>query len=126
MATGSSLLTTSLNKNNTIPLGTFITWFGLISLPLSIFLGIEQFRKPTKTFNNYLSKSLKVVLIIAAFWAVLSYFLAGNLSFSFSEKESFQGGQLAMKWFWRITYGIPIASIILLISYWLSLALSKK
>lgn len=126
LITGSSLLTTALDKSNSIPLGNFITWAGMISLPLTIYWGIGELRKPTRKLNRVLSKSLKTTLILAILWVPISYLLAGNLSFTFSERESFQGGQTAMKWFWRLSYGIPIAGLSTLLTYWISLLFKKK
>jgi hypothetical protein len=125
LITGSPILTVPLYKGSSIPLGTFITWSGLVSLPLCIFWGINNLRNPKNDFNKYLGLTLKVLLLTALLWVPISYLLAGNLSFSFTEKDTFQGGQLAMTWFWRISYATAIGPILLLIIYWISL-LSKK
>jgi hypothetical protein len=45
----------------------------------------------------------------------VSYLLAGNLSFSFSEKATFQGGQAAMRWFWRYSYGLAVLPLTVLL-----------
>ncbi|WP_345170291.1 hypothetical protein [Algibacter aquimarinus] len=124
-ATGSSLLTLAINNSNTIPLGTFITWVGLISLPMSIFWGIQELRKPTTNFNKFLSSFLKLIILLAILWVPISYLLAGNLSFNFSEKTVFQGGQTAMKCFWFLTYGISIGALSTICLYWISLLFKK-
>lgn len=121
-----SLMMVAMDNANSIPLGTFITWSGMIALPLSIYWGIKELRKPSKKLNKILSGFLKIIIILGIFWVPISYLLAGNLSFSFSEKETFQGGQDAMKWFWRLSYGIGIGAILTLIIYWISLLLQKK
>ena len=126
LVSGASLLEKSLTENSSIPFGTFITWFGIISLQTSIYFGCNQFRKPSKTAYKYLSNLLKGLIILAILWLPICYFLAGNFSFTFTEKETFQGGQLAMKWFWRFTYGIIITSIILLIIHWVLLAIKRE
>ena len=126
LATGSSLLTMALDRDKSIPLGNLITWTGMISLPLSIYWGVKELRKPTSKLNRILSRVLKMIIILGILWAPISYLLAGNLSFSFSEKESFQGGQAAMLWFWRLSYGIGIGAILTLIIYWISLLFIEK
>jgi hypothetical protein len=126
LVTGSPILSKPLYNSSTIPFGTIITWVGIIALPLSTYWGNNNFRNPNTTFNKYLGNFLKVIILLAFLWVPISYLLAGNLSFSFTEKETFQGGQLAMKWFWRITYGIAISPIVLIIIYWLSLLLKKR
>lgn len=118
LITGCFVLTEPLYNGSTIPMGTPLTWVGIMSLPLAIYFGIEQFRNPTKNYR-FLSPLLKFSLATAVLWVPVSYLLAGNLSFSFSEKEVFQGGQLAMKLFWGYTYGAVILPLILLIIHWI-------
>jgi len=117
LVTGSSMLNLSIGG---IPLGTFITWSGMICLPLSIYLGISALRAPTTMISRILSLFLKLLLISGILWLPIAYLLAGNLSFTFSEKATFQGGQAAMRWFWRLSYGIGIGSLITLLLFWVS------
>lgn len=125
LATGSSLLTIAFNSSEIIPFGTLITWTGMITLPLTIYWGIKELRKPSSKLNRILSSSLKIIIVLGILWVPISYLLAGNLSFSFSEKETFQGGQDAMKWFWRLSYGIGVGVILILSAYWFSLVFKK-
>jgi hypothetical protein len=125
LVTGSSLLTIPLDKDESIPLGTLITWTGMISLPLTIYWGIKELRKPSGKLNRILSGFLKIIIVLGILWVPISYLLAGNLSFSFSEKETFQGGQDAMRWFWRLSYGIGIGAILTIATYWISLLFKK-
>jgi bacteriorhodopsin len=125
LVTGSSLLTIALNSDETIPFGTLITWTGMISLPLTIYWGIKELRKPSRKLNRILSVFLKIIIVLGILWVPISYLLAGNLSSSFSEKETFQGGQDAMRWFWRLSYGIGIGAILTISTYWISLLFKK-
>ena len=125
LLTGSSLLTMALDSDGSIPFGTLITWTGMIALPLSIYWGIKELRKPSSKLNRILSGFLKVIIILGILWVPISYLLAGNLSFTFSEKETFQGGQDAMRWFWRLSYGIGIGAILTISTYWISLVFKK-
>lgn len=68
---------------------------------------------------------IRMVIVLGILWVPIAYLLAGNLSFSFSEKESFQGSQEAMKWFWHLSYGIGIGAVTVLIAYWISLLFKK-
>ncbi|NNK82248.1 MAG: hypothetical protein HKO92_03910 [Flavobacteriaceae bacterium] len=126
LATGSFLLTVALDDKKTIPFGTLITWAGMISLPLTIYWGIKELRKPTIRLNKILAVCLKIIIILGILWVPISFLLAGNLSFSFSGKELFQGGQVAMRLFWYLSYGIGIGSILILSMYWISLLFKKK
>ena len=125
LVTGSYLLTIALDNNKSIPLGTLITWTGMISFPLTIYYGLEELRKPSRKLHRILSRILKIIIIFGILWVPISYLLAGNLSFSFSENETFQGAQTAMKWFWRLSYGIGIGSILIISIYWISLLFKK-
>ena len=126
LVTGSSILTIALDTDKSIPFGTLITWAGMISLPLTIYWGVKELRKPTKKLNKILSGFLNIIIILGILWVPISYLLAGNLSFTFSEKETFQGGQVAMSWFWRLSYGIGIGAILIVCTYWISLIFRKK
>lgn len=126
LVTGSSLLAMALDKNKSIPLGTLITWAGMISLPSTIYWGIKEMRKPTRKLNKILSGFLKIIIALGILWVPISYLLAGNLSFLFSEKETFQGGQTAMRWFWSLSYGIGIGAILTIIVYWISILFRKN
>lgn len=125
LVTGSSLLTVALDSDKSIPLGNLITWIGMISFPLTIYWGIKEFRKPSIKFNSILSVFLKIIIALGVLWVPISYLLAGNLSFTFSEKETFQGGQVAMKLFWCFSYGVGIGTIIILLTYWVLLLFQK-
>ena len=118
LITGSPLLDKSMSKTANIPWGTLITWLGIISLPLSVYVSSKTLRLPESSLESYLSNILKAILILAFLWVPICYLLAGNIAFNFSETEGFQGGQTAMKWFWRYSYGIPIATLVILIVYW--------
>lgn len=125
LVTGSPLLTLAVDQNNMVPLGTFITWAGMISLPATIYYGIDGLRNPKNIFFRFLSELLKTTISLGVLWVPLSYLLSGNISFSFNQSESFQGSQEAMKWFWWLSYSIPIGSILTLIIYGVSLLLIK-
>ncbi|MEM9857464.1 MAG: hypothetical protein AAF843_08915 [Bacteroidota bacterium] len=126
LVTGSPLLEITLNYNQSIPLGTFITWTGMISLPLTIYWGVKELRNPSSQLNRMLSGFLKIIIILGILWVPICYLLAGNLSFTFSNKETFQGGQVAMRWFWWLSYGIGIGALLILIVHWISLLFKKK
>lgn len=119
LVTGSPLLETSLSQKHYIPIGNITTWLGMIALPFSIYWGAKKMRKAVSRLNRFLSRILKILIVLAIFWAPICFFLAGNLAFNFSEVEGFQGGQAAMRWFWRYSYGLPLASIVVLILYWI-------
>ena len=115
--TGSTVLEYAILKDPYLPIGTLITWLGMISLPYAIYWGIKEIRQPSRKTTRLLSSVLKVILALAILWAPICYLLAGNLAFNFSEVEAFQGGQSAMRWFWRYSYGLPITSLGVFLAY---------
>ena len=118
LISGSSILTVPIYEGSSIPMGTPITWMGLIALHLTIYFGAKKFRDHNVTYK-LLNQLLKFSVGFAVLWVPISYLLSGNLSFSFSGTVTgFQGGQLAMKLFWGYTYGIAILPMILLIIHW--------
>lgn len=126
LVSGDSLLLISLNSAGTLPLGTIITWAGMISLPLTIYWGVGEFRTPTTGLTRVLSGLLKGGMLAGLLWVPIAYLLAGNLSFSFSQKETFQGGQDAMRWFWVLSYGIAIIAISTICTYWIYLFFKRS
>lgn len=126
LISGSSLLTLALDSDDTIPLGTFIIWIGMISLPLSIYFGLKEWSNPKKKLNRILSGFLKVFIVLGILWVLISYLLAGNIAFNFSNKATFQGGQDARRWFQSLSYGIGIGSLVILLTYWISLLFKKN
>lgn len=125
LVTGSSLLDKSMSQTHNIPWGNLTTWLGMIALPLSVYWGSNKLRRPDTGFRKYLFLLLKGLIILGILWVPISYLLAGNVAFNFSSTEGFQGGQSAMRWFWRLSYGIPIASLIVVFAHWISVLTQK-
>lgn len=126
LLTGAPLLTMTIDPANALPLGNLITWAGLISLPAAIYRGVDELRAPAHDFHKLLSVLLRIVILTAICWAPLAYLLSGNLTFSFSDKNTLQGGQTAFKWFWRLSYGIGIGALSIPVVYWLSKLFASK
>jgi hypothetical protein len=114
LITGSSILTFSLSESAFVPLGTFITWLGMISLPVTILHGLAKTSEKPFVFFTI---AIKALIALAILWLPICFLLAGNISFSFGKKESFQGGQLAMQFFWLFNYFVVMAPIALLLAY---------
>ena len=120
LVSGTPFLEKSMSQTRNIPVGTLTTWLGMIALPLSVYWGTKHLRQPDTRFRTFLSIFLKCLIILGILWVPICYLLSGNIAFNFSEVEGFQGGQSAMRWFWRYSYGLPIATIVLLLTYWIT------
>ena len=117
LITSSNLLMIVLNDELGLPLGTISTWLAFIALSLSIYFSHDKLRKPINFFDKLLAFQLKLSIWVSISWPLISFSLAGNLNFSFSPKDTFQGGQLAMKIFWIINYSLVIIPILVLLSH---------
>lgn len=126
LISGNALLTKSIWNNVYFPFGTLTTWLGFIGLSFSVYCGIKELRKPTNFFTKLLSYQLKVALVLSFLWIFISYVLAGNFSFTFTETNTFQGGQLAMKIFWILCYTLVIIPILVFFSYHILKTLRPK
>ncbi|WP_445384066.1 hypothetical protein ACT6NV_08560 [Robiginitalea sp. IMCC44478] len=83
-------------------------------------MGSEGLRKPHTKFGRVLKVALKGVVVLAVLWVPLCALLAGNLTNTFSEKASFQGGQLAAQLFWIYSYGLAAAPLLILVCHWIA------
>lgn len=126
LVTGSSVLTLSLSDISYIPLGTFITWLGMIALPFIFYFSIRGFHQPQTKTGKVFALLLKTLIFLAVLWIPISYLLAGNMSNTFTEKGEFQGGQLAMKIFWINSYFTAAAPIVLAIAFGVYTLFRKK
>jgi hypothetical protein len=116
----------ALDTKNSKPFGSIIAWAAMISLPMTVYWGSKELRKPSTKLNKILAGFLKLIIILGILWLLISFLLAGNLSFTFSVKESFQGEQVAMKCFWYLSYGIGVGTIAIISTYWTSLFFKKN
>ena len=126
LVTGSEVMTIALDQSDSIPLGTFITWSGLIAFPLMIYSGVKGLRRPVNNVNGLLARILKIIIGLSILWLPISYLLAGNISFNFSSIDAFQGGPTAMKLFWIFSYGIPIGSVFIIALYWMARLFNRQ
>ena len=117
LITGSSVLTLSLSNSNNIPLGQITTWLGMIALPYIFYFSIAGLRDPKSKIERAYAKILKILIGMAVLWVPISYLLAGNIAFEFTEKAEFQGGQLAMQLFWYFSYFVAAGPILLFLVY---------
>lgn len=126
LLTGSSLLTMALDSEDTVPLGTFITWAGIIALPQTLYWGLQPMRNPQNKWNKTLASLLKLIILLGILWVPVCYGLAGNISFNFTEKATFQGGAVAMRCFWWYTYAIPVGTLLIWALYGMGRLLKRS
>ena len=99
LGTGSEILVQPIVKGVAIPLGTFITWIGIIALPLTILYGSKSMSNPSSRIEKIFHKTLKALCLLGFSWGFVSYWLAANWSFNFSVREEFRGSPDAYEYF---------------------------
>ncbi|AHW62111.1 hypothetical protein SAMN05444285_1054 [Draconibacterium orientale] len=78
------LLGVRISKSLNFPLGSLISWLGIVAYTLLLHLFIKL---PTKSILLKVDKVLRYFHIgMALFWLPMSYFISGNLAFAFQNK----------------------------------------
>jgi hypothetical protein len=115
LATASPLLLVESARFPGLPMGSLITWAGIASLPIALFLGFDQVLRQRSRLARVFRSVMTGLLLLSAGWGFVSYGLAGNWAFNFSNQtDSFQGSEAAGKFFWA--YSISIVTMTLLVS----------
>lgn len=109
---GSPILTEPVIEGIGLPFGTLITWVGISMFPLSIVIGIRFIRKPTSQVYRFYKRVFFVFTLLGVAWGGISYLLAGNWTYTFSNDEGFRGSEQAFDIF--LVYTVFVISITLL------------
>lgn len=127
LVTGSNLLTIPLLNEPPLPLGTLSTWAGIIVLPSIIFYSIRGFHPPRGEFMKVFRTINIIIIYLSSCWGFVSYFLAGNWSFSFSgHAEGFTGSDRAYLVFQQYTVFSIVLPLVFLIIFLASSILQSK
>lgn len=126
LASGSNLLSYTIGSGNKLPLGNLITWAGIFSLPLSVYWGIKPYINLKFKPHKYLNRSLKIAISLGFLWAPLAYVLAGNWTFTFKDKQEFQGSMEAMDWFWKLNYTTALLPLLILFCFFITRPFLKE
>jgi hypothetical protein len=109
---GLPILTEPVIEGIGLPFGTLIAWVGISMFPFSILTGIRFIRKPTSQVYRYYKGVFFVFTLLGAAWGGISYFLAGNWTYTFSKDGGFRGSEQAFDIF--LIYTAFVISITLL------------
>lgn len=110
--TGSPILAEPLMNELEIPRGTIISWLCIAMLPLSIIMGLRPIRKPISLVYRFYKRVFICFLLLGASWGLVSYYLAGNWAFTFSDTGVFRGSEKAFQFI--VTYTFALISLTLL------------
>jgi hypothetical protein len=120
LVSGLPLLGVSL-IGQSFPVGTLITWIGLVALPLALFTAFPGLRNPVSGADKFFRLLLLVILILAGLWGLFAFLLSGNWAFTFDgTAQKFSGSEQASRLFWKITYLIVSAEWFFILIYMFS------
>lgn len=114
LVTGSHLLNYLLSASLGLPLGTLITWLGLLSLPGMLYFAFPSLRTPKGRTQQFLRSAWRISLLLALAWPFISFYLASNWSFSFRLQDSFRGSDRASYYFWCLCTATVVWPLLML------------
>jgi len=117
IATGSPLLVEPILNDPELPMGTLISWTCIAMLPLSIIMSIRLIRKPTSKAYRFYKRVFIGFFLLGASWGLLSYFLAGNWAFTFSDTGVFRGSEEAFQLIVKYTFTLISLTLLFLIIF---------
>lgn len=122
---GSPILNIPLIKEGTFPIGTLISWIGLISFNIAIYLIFNVIHKSNRSIDMIFRFAFRSIIILASLWGFIGFLLANNWAFTFENHVEFRGGIGASQYFWIYTASLVLFPVLLILIYWFIL-LSKK
>ncbi len=125
--TGSPLLVKPVMNELEIPFGTLISWVGIAMLPLSVIMGIRLIRKPTSLAYRFYKRVFICLFLFSAAWGLISYYLAGNWAFTYSDTGVFRGSEKAFQLIVKYTFTLISLNLLFLLIFGIHhLIISKK
>jgi hypothetical protein len=117
LISGSSLLTVPFIEDVDMPVGTILTWFGLICLSTA-FLASSEPLWQRRGFSRWYAYALIICLVLSTFWGLSSFSQSGKWNFTFSRSSpTFVGSAEAGKIFWMISKTTASAPILIYLVY---------
>lgn len=126
IVTGSPILNVPLYKESAFPLGTIVSWIGLIAFTFTMCFAFNKIHRA----NNSIHKIIRIVfggiVILASIWGLIGYLLAGNWAFTFQNHDEFRGSIEASRYFWICTASLVLLPILLFLIFWIPLMIKKS
>ncbi|WP_163714370.1 hypothetical protein [Mangrovibacterium lignilyticum] len=118
VATGSPILGNPVLKDSTFPIGTIISWAGLIALLNTTYLVFNKNGYSHQSSFRLLRLAFQSMLILASAWGLIGFLLAGNWAFTFQNQDEFRGSIEASQYFVAYTVAIVLVPVFLLLVAW--------
>src|SRR5665648_292280 len=82
IVTGSPILNILVIKESTFPLGTLISWIGLIALTYTIYFGFNKIPHSNNPNHKLFKFAFRSIIILASLWGLIGFLLAKNWAFT--------------------------------------------
>lgn len=116
VVTGSSFLTMPVIKGTSFPVGTVVSWLGLLALSATIFFIFSNIYDSDNPGGHIFRRALQCFIVLAALWGFIGYFLAGNWAFTFHNHDDFRGSIEASEVFMYFTASLVLFPVILIVT----------
>ena len=129
VVTGSPILNKPFIKDSTLPLGTLISWIGIIALTLTIYCIFNKIHSYNSKNHKILRYVFKGIISLASIWGFIGFLFANNWAFTFQNHDKFRGSIYASLFFWIYTATLvlfPILLIIILLLFSMAKKLMKR
>lgn len=115
VVTGSSFLTMPVIKGTSFPVGTVVSWLGLLALSATIFFIFSKIYDSDNPGGHIFRLAFQCFIVLAALWGFIGYFLAGNWAFTFHNHDDFRGSIEASEAFMYFTASLVLFPVLLII-----------
>jgi hypothetical protein len=113
---GSAVLNMPVIKGTAFPVGTIVSWIGLIALAVTLFSIFNKICNSLGPGARILRYVYLGFTILAALWGFIGFFLAGNWAFTFHNHDDIRGSIEASEVFMYFTASLVLFPVILIIT----------
>jgi hypothetical protein len=115
-----------LYKGSAFPLGTIVSWIGLIALTSTIYLAFNKIDRASNSAHKKIRIAFAGIVILAFSWVLIGFLLAGNWAFTFQNHDEFRGSIEASRYFWIFTASLVLLPVILFLILLLLLLIKRS
>ena len=126
IVTGSPILNAPLYNGSAFPLGTLVSWIGIIAFAFTIYLSFNRIHHANNSFHRIIRIVSGSIVVLALFWGLIGFLFAGNWAFTFQNHDEFRGSIEASGYFWIFTATLILLPVLLFLILWLLIKRSFK
>ena len=115
IVTGSPILSKPVQQDSAFPIGTIISWAGLVALVNTTYLVFNKISHSYQSNFKLLRFAFRSLLILASTWGLAGFLFAGNWAFTFQNQDEFRGSIEASQYFLGYTATIVLFPVFLLL-----------